>query len=101
MKGAYQYYNVTEMYRLHLEMMGASNIEQATARLNDPKSAERECFERALAKAPSDGSWIDESYSTRASACKLHMRLIASYEEGDAQALLVTVRETVATDAGD
>ncbi|MBQ9003042.1 MAG: bifunctional diguanylate cyclase/phosphodiesterase [Eggerthellaceae bacterium] len=93
-KGSYRYYNVTEMYRVHLGVMGASTIAEATARLNDPLSSEHECFERVLARAPSDGSWVDDSYSAHGSTCKLHMRLIASYDQGDAKALLVTVRET-------
>ena len=94
-QGVYEYFNVTDMYLQHLGVMGADSIEAAAERLNNSAHPVRECFDRALDRASLGESWVDEAYSVGGSSCKLHMRLIASYEEGDAQALLVIVRETV------
>ena len=88
-KGVYEYFNVTDIYRNHLHMMGATTIEKATERINDPSTAVHACFEQVIEQLGSTSDWVDASYVADDITCCLHVRLIATYPEEDSCALLV------------
>ncbi len=93
MGGAYEYYNVTDMYRVHLAHMGADSVEEATRRINDPDRPVHVCFEQVIDQLHSVNDWVDASYTSDGSTCNLHVRLVAVYPEEEAFALLAIAQD--------
>ncbi|MBQ9042228.1 MAG: bifunctional diguanylate cyclase/phosphodiesterase [Eggerthellaceae bacterium] len=92
-KGVYEYFNVTDMYRVHLHRMGAESVEKATTHLNKEDDPIRACFDHAIEHLANVGEWVDASYSINGKRCNLHVRLIAVYPEEQAYALLAIAQD--------